>query len=297
MTPAPTHAEGISSQSPASRSTGVSGRALAVLVALTAALAAAFVLAPRVLAGSKPGGGLFDQASLVEAVRVAFIEYWGSGDGAFSPGMETVVDYWFRYHVAKAVIAAILLTVLVALGVLLWRAFMRSGGLEAGKRAALASAGVVVSMLALFSLVLVMANVQGAVAPFSSLMSMLPVGETDGELAVTLGQVRQQLADPLSAAGEAPPALEVMVSDFARYHVAMAAIAAIMAAVLIGLSVVFWKLTGATGASDKSTRRVLGTVSALSALLSLGVLVVAVANTTTAADPAPALLAFLDGGL
>ncbi|MFC7450960.1 hypothetical protein [Rhodococcus daqingensis] len=297
MTPAPMHAERTSSHSPPSRSTGVSGRAFAALVAIAAALAAAFVFAPRMLAGSRPGGGFFDQTSLVEAVRVAFVEYWSSGDEDLSAGLATVVDYWFRYHVAKAVIAAMLLIVLVALGVLLWKAFLRAGGLEAGKRAALASAGVLVSMLALFSLVLVMANVQGAVAPFSSLVSMLPVRETDGALAETLGQVRQHLADPLSAGDQSTPALEVMVSDFSRYHLAMALIAAIAAAVLVGLSVVFWKWFAATESSDRATRRVLGTFGVLSALVSLGLLVVAVANTTTAANPAPALLAFFNSGL
>src|SRR6185295_15066159 len=106
--------------------------------------------------------------------------------------LERVVDYWFRYHVAKAVIATILLIVLVALGVLLWKAFLRAGGLGAGRRVALASAGVLVTMLAVFSLAMVMANIQGAVAPFASLLPMLTDGPTDGELAGTLDQVTQR---------------------------------------------------------------------------------------------------------
>ncbi len=254
------------------------------------ALGAAFVIAPRTLAG----GGFADEHDLREGFRVAFVEYWSSGAEEFSPGLERAVDYWFRYHVAKAVIAALLLGVLVALGVLLWKAFLRAGGVGVGRSAALASAGVLVTMLALFSLVIVMANIQGAVAPFSSLLPMLTSSAAEGELLVTLDQVRQRLADSLYAGGGTPLALEVMISDFSRYHVAMAVIAAIVAVVLIGLSVVLWKRFART--PDGRTRRVLGSFGVVSAVLSVAVIVVAVANTTTVADPAPALLAFFDGG-
>ncbi|GAA0966532.1 hypothetical protein GCM10009555_008640 [Acrocarpospora macrocephala] len=279
-----------------SRSAGISGRALAVLVALAVALAAAFVIAPRTLAASRSDGGFADERDLIEALRAAFVEYWSSGDRDFSHGLERVVDYWFRYHVAKAVIAAILLIVLVALGALLWKAFLRAGGLGTGRRAALASARVLVTMLALFSLVMVMANVQGTVAPFASLLPMLVIGATDEELADTLDQVRQRLADSLSAGDRTPPALEVMISDFSRYHVAMAVVAATLAVVLIGTSVVVWKRFARTGSSDRRTKRALGSSGVLLALMSLVVIVVAWANATNAADPAPGLLAFFEGG-
>ncbi|MEU0836723.1 hypothetical protein [Streptomyces sp. NPDC005969] len=258
------------------RSAGVSGRAVAVLAALAVALVAAFVVAPSTLAASGSGGGLADNRTLEEAFREAFVGYWRSG--------------------GQAVIAATLLIVLVALGVLLWKAFLRAGGLGAGRRAVLASAGVLVTMLALLSLITVMANVQGAAAPFASLLPMLRVSATDGLLADTLDQVRQRLTDSLSRGDQSPPALEVMTSNFSRYHVALAVVGAIVAVVLIAMSVVLWKRFARTGSSDRRTRRVLGSFGALSALLSLVVMVVVVANTTTAADPAPALLAFFDGG-
>jgi lysylphosphatidylglycerol synthetase-like protein (DUF2156 family) len=279
-----------------SRSAGVSGRAIALLAALAAAFAAALVVAPDALAAGRPGGGFGDERSLSAALRKPFVEYWSSGDRDFSPGLESVVDYWFRYHVAKAALAAILLIVLVALGVLLWRAFVRGGGLGAVGRAALASAGVVVTMLALLSLVTVMANVQGAVAPFASLLPMLTVGPADPELGETLDQVRQRLADSPRGGGQTPPALDVMISDFARYHVALAVIAAIVAAVLIGISVVLWKRFARTRSPERRTRRVLGSFGVLFVLLSLAIIVIGVTNTTTAADPAPALSAFFAGG-
>ncbi len=58
----------------------------------------------------------------------------------------------------KGVLAGALLIVLVALGVLLWKAFLRSGASRG--RPALASAAAVTSVLALVSLAAVMANIQ-----------------------------------------------------------------------------------------------------------------------------------------
>lgn len=279
-----------------SRSAGIPGRAFAVLVGLAMALVPAFIFAPGPLAASMSGGGFGDQHNLIDSLSESFVDYWNSGDRNFSPGLERVVDYWLHYHAVKAVIAATLLTVLTTLGVLLWKAFLRAGGLGAGGMAALGSAGVVVTALALFSLAAVMANIQGAIAPFSSLLSMLPMHASRGELADTLDQVRQRLADYPNSGDRTPPAIEVMVSDFSRYHAVIAVAATMVVAVLVGMSVASWKRFARTGASHRRTRNVFRAFGLLSALLSSGVIVVAVANLTTTADPAPALLAFFRGG-
>ncbi|MGW7099620.1 hypothetical protein [Streptomyces sp. NPDC054838] len=270
---------------------------MALLVTLAVAFGATFVVAPGPLAASGGSGGNYvDQRNLTEALRQAFVAYWSSGDRDFSPGLDRVVNYWFRYHVAKAVIAALLLIVLVALGVLLWKVFLRVGSLRAQRRAALASACVLVTLLALFSSAAVMANVQGVVAPFSSLLPMLGGSATDAGLADTLDQVKQQLADSPGTGDRTPAALAVMIDDFARYHVPMAVTAAIVATILVGMSLASWKRRARTEPSDRRTRRVWWYFCVLSALLSLVLVVVAVANTTTATDPAPALLAFFEGG-
>ncbi|MDH6136713.1 heme/copper-type cytochrome/quinol oxidase subunit 2 [Kitasatospora sp. MAA4] len=284
------------------------GRALAVLVALSVALGAAFVLAPSTLAANGSEGGFAERHNLVDALRPAFIEYWRSGDRGFPPDLERVVDYWFRYHVAKAVLAAALLIVLVALGVLLWKAFLRSSGpgagAGAGGRVALASAGIFVSLLALVSVAAVMANVQGAMDPFSSVISMLPLGAPGGQLTGAIDQIRQGLAHYPSTSGQNAAALQTMVNDFGRYHAVVAVMASIVAVVLIGLSVVSWRGFAATGGSGSGAsdgrrrrrRRTLGSFGVLSALLALAVIVLVVVNTGTAADPAPALLGFFEGG-
>jgi hypothetical protein len=263
----------------------LSTRVVSALTALALALTAAFVIAPRFLASSFSGYDFGGERDLSGAVRKAFVEYWNAGDRNFTPGMARAVDYWFDYHVAKAALAMALLIVLVALGLYLWRAFLQSRGV------ALASAGVVVTVLALTSLVMAMANVQGTIAPFASLLPMVPVGATEGGLGDTLDQVRARLAD-----SQTPPPLDEMISDFARYHAAMAVIGAVVAVVLIGFSIGLWNRFATTARSDGAARRVLGSFGALSALVASGLIVVAIANATTAADPAPALLAFFEGG-
>lgn len=272
----------------------VPGRALAVLVALAVALGAGFVLAPSRLAANGSEGGFSEQRGLVDALRPAFVAYWRSGDRRFPPDLERVVDYWFRFHVVKGVLAGALLIVLVALGVLLWRAFLRSGGPRG--RLALASAAAVTSVLALVSLAAVMANIQGAVAPFSSVTSMLPLGTPGGQLAGAVGEIRQGLAHYPDTSGRNAAALQVMVDDFGRYHAVLAVMASVVAVVLAGLSVTAWRRFAATDRADGRTRRTMGWFGVLSALVALAFIVVAVANTGTAADPAPALLGFYEGG-
>ncbi|MFJ6784747.1 hypothetical protein [Streptomyces yangpuensis] len=242
------------------------------------------------------GGGFGDQRHLIGSFSEAFVGYWSSGDRNFSPGLERVVDYWLHYHVVKAVIAATLLAVLITLGVLLWKAFVRAGGFGAGRTAAIASAGAVVTALGLISLAAVMANIQGAIAPLSSLVSMLPMHSSPGALADTLGQVRQHMADYPNAGTRTPPAVEVMVGDFSRYHLVIAVAAPMVAVVLIGMSVMSWRRFARAEKSDRRARRIFTSFGLLWALLSLAFIVLAVANVSVAAEPTPALLAFFEGG-
>jgi len=278
------------------QSARVPSRELATLVALVAGLAVAFVVAPPRLAASAQTADLADQGHLAAAFRTALVAYWRSGDRNYLPALQRVVDYWFRFHLFKGGIAALLLIVLVALAVLLWRTTMRADALGMRSRVALASAGTAVPLLALFALAVVMANIQGAVAPFASLLPLLMDDKLDPSLAGTLVQARQQLTDSHRTSGYTPPALDAMVSDFTRYHVEMAVAAAVVAVALLSLTVVFWRSFARVGSANRRTRRVLGWFGVFSALSSLIMVVILVANTSVAADPAPALLALFNGG-
>ncbi|MFM9443316.1 hypothetical protein [Streptomyces acidiscabies] len=219
-------------------------------------------------------------------MKEGFVRYWAAGSGDYSSEMGGVVEYWFRFHVAKALIASALLGVLVALGVVVWRAFLRSEGV---RRGGLAVAGVCVTGVGLLSLVVAAANVQGAVAPFTSALTMVPVGTRGGELGGTLDQVRAQLAtDPDSASPS--PALAEMISDNARYHVSMVVIAGVVAVGLAAVSVVLWRRFA--GAGDRRERRLLGVFGGLGTVLAVAALVVGVANVTVAADSARGLAGF-----
>jgi transposase InsO family protein len=261
-----------------------------------AGLGAAFVVGPPRLAASGPTAGLTDQARLVGAVRPALVEYWRSGNLEYPPALRHVVDYWFRFHLVKGGIAALLLILFTMLAVLLWRMRLRGDRLGTGRRAALASAGIAAPLMGLLALVATMANIQGAVAPFASLLPMLGDGTSDTGVAATLAQARHQLAGSHRTSGYTPQALDAMVEDFTRYHQALAAVAAVAVMALLSLSVVLWRNFVRTAKADRATRRVLGWFAAFSALSAIAVAVVLVANIGTAADPAPALLAFFNGG-
>lgn len=276
--------------------TPVSGRALALLAVLAAALGAAFVVAPGVLAGRTPGGGYSDEKALITGMRTSFVEYWSSGDRGYPAGLERIVDYWIDYHIVKAVTAALLLAVLILLGARLLRPLMTPGRLASGRGAVLASSAALAATAAVISAVLVMVNIQDVVAPFASLLSLLPVGTSNTQLDGTVGQVRQGLAAYPHTGGRTPPALQAMVSNFALYHATLVALLAILAVVLIAMSITSWKRRARTAPSERRIRRRLAVAGFLPALLLLPVILVALANLTTVMHPAPALLAFFNSG-
>ncbi|WP_430332583.1 hypothetical protein [Rhodococcus sp. ACT016] len=279
-------------------STRITDRALTALTALTAlaagaaTLIVAFVAAPRVLASAWSGRSFGNQDELVAVVREAFVDYWASGESGLSPQLHAVTDYWARYHVVKAVIAALTLATVVAFGILLAKKPAVSGDLGPGRRTVRAGAGVLAAILAVVSVAALMANIQGAVAPFSSLLSLLPIGERGGDLPDIVGQIGQQFAD-----GQWTPPLAAMIDDFARYHAAMGVIAGCAAAILLASSALSWTRFVRAGESDRQARRTPDLVGVFSTVMSLALIVVAAANAGTAADPAPALAAFFDGGV
>jgi hypothetical protein len=245
------------------------------------------VLAPATLAANASTTDLTSQGRLIAAFRNAFVAYWQSGDRVFTPALQRVVDYWFRYHIAKGVLAAALLVVLIALGVLIWQAFIRARGLL--RAVALAAGGVSATALAVISLTAVLANVHGTAAPFGSLLPMLFGGS--GEPTGTLTQIRRQLDD-----GQHPPALKAITSDYVRFHAVMAVEGTVVVVVLIALSVLLWRQFTRTDRAGRRARYVLAAYGVFTPLLALTLAVVVAANATTAAHPLPGLKGFLAGG-
>src|SRR5512146_2209213 len=132
----------------------LSGRALALLGVLAAALGAAFVAAPGVLAGRTPGGGYGDQKALIRGMRTSFVEYWSSGDRAYPAGLARIVDYWIDYQVVKAVSAGLLLAVLIFLTSRLLKPLVTPGTLTPGRGAVLASSAALAATGAVAAAVL-----------------------------------------------------------------------------------------------------------------------------------------------
>ncbi|WP_418060283.1 hypothetical protein [Pimelobacter simplex] len=221
------------------------------LTVLGAVLVAAVAFAPSLLA-TLVVGDFSSVGALRDGLPGAFAEHWRLGDGTLGHALSRSADYWATFHVVKAVAAALLLAVVVSA--------LRRGR----RRPPVATAGLV--LLAAAAVVLVIANVQGAIAPVSSLLSMLP-------------------ADAVSAAADArgTTAFDGLVHDFAVYHAVVAVLAGATAVVLVVMGVRSWRRRGRPTA-----------VVALSAAVLLGV--VALANTTTTMDPEPALVGFLDAG-
>ncbi len=255
-----------------------SGGVIGGLVALVAGLLIALFLAPSRLAGATGG----ERNQLAGSARKAFAEYWAGGQKQFPPSLAALVDYWRRFHIAKAVIAAALLIACLALAVVVWPSVLRRTTRSLGG-AAMAFGGVAASGLAVLAGLTLMANIQGIAQPFSSLLSMLP--SADGtSFANTQHQVAQRLADSASARTDKP--LAVMIDDFARYHQVLALMAGILAAGLAAGAVISWRRRASSAAGS----RMVGTAySVLAGLFALAAAVICVANITVAAHPVPAL--------
>lgn len=257
---------------------------------LAVALTGVFVLLPARVAALVSGRSYGDEQHLRDRVIPAFVDYWDQGQRRLTPELADLVGYWRWYHAVKAAAAIGLLVVLVVLAARLLRAFARTGPQDRAWTSA--TGGTVVSALAVVAFVAALANIQAMFAPFSSLMSMLPVAEADGDLATMSGQVRHQLASyPSGSSG----ALRMMVHDLAVYHVVVAAVSwpAALAMCIAALASV--RRFARTPRADRRARRLFVLLGLGSLLMVAALVVLAVANTTAAVDSPTAVLNFYKG--
>lgn len=252
-------------------------------------LLVAVVLVPFRMASAWPGGGFSDRSALVDSLAAAVVRYWDAGSGATGAELALPVSFWARFHVVKAVLAAALFVVAMVLGARTLTAY--AGATSLARRVGLGALAVASGAVALLALVVSVANVQGAIAPLSSALGLLPLRAPDPALGQTIEQVRQGLAN-----GAPDPALAALVHDFAVYHAAMAGLGALVTVGLLVGAVRLWRSRARMSGLSRRGRGLL--TLAIGAALATAAFfgVVTAANLSTVAHPAPALLAFFDGG-
>jgi hypothetical protein len=261
---------------------------LPALTVVAAALTAAVVLVPFPLAAALSGGGYRGPEALREAVTTGFVRFWSSGSGALGPDLAAAADFWARFHVVKAVLAAALLGVLLVLVPRLWRA-----GADAGRprRWGLRAAATGTASLLVLSLLVLVANVQGALAPLSSVLGVMPLGAPTGDLAATVDRAR----DAVATASPSPVAA-TLLDDFTRYHAVMAVLGAVVTVALLAATAVLLRRRSRTARTERPRRRVLVAAAVGMLLLAAFFAVTTAANLGTARHPSAALVGFLGGG-
>lgn len=233
--------------------------------------------------------GYASEKALVVATSAAFVQSQGPSGGA---ALASLVDVWREFHLVKAALAMALVVALAALASTLARA-AREAGLGPARRRAL---GGYVGVLAwaVGALIVVLANLQGAIAPLSSVASLLPSGRLTGELAASLGAMRSAVqADPAHEGGGIAGEL---MRDFVLYHAAFAIMAG-AAGVLLTLQAFpalleCWRARRRHEPVSPTWLWQVVLFAAAGALF----LLLAVANASTWLHPAPALIASLGGG-
>jgi hypothetical protein len=154
--------------------------------------------------------------------------------------------------------------------------------------------------LLVLAVLLVAANAQGALAPLSSALGLLPAGSVggrasaEGGLAATVREIRLALQSPDATL---PPALTRLVGDFAAYHAVMVGIGAAVTLVLAVAAVRVRRRRGHPAPAEPWRLRGPRLAAATACLgFAAAFAVVTAANLSTYLHPAPALLGFFEGG-
>ncbi|MGC4935590.1 hypothetical protein ACLQ3C_18125 [Gordonia sp. DT30] len=258
-------------------------RRVIALAGTTVALGAATMLLPAPLAGL--GGGR--PADMSAATADAVVDFWTRGTAQLPDDLAGLVDYWQRFHIVKAVLAAALLVVAVRLTIDLYRGGRRTPTAPdgSGRHLVRATPAAVVAALAL---TIVAANLQGVVAPLSTLIP-LATDAGDPRISAISAQAYAQLTHP-SGVMSAP--LSVLVDDFALYHKAFAVISAVLVVAFGGWAVGIAAAARRTPAGHRSRRY--ASAAALT-VLAVATGVVCAANVSSALDSAHALALFFGG--
>ncbi|GAA2055681.1 hypothetical protein [Williamsia deligens] len=246
-----------------------------------------FVVAPTLIAGDPYDAGIGDGRGLGDAARVGVADFLGRHSAAMTGAFGDLTDYWAHYHWVKVVFGLVAVGALALLG----RGLSRSAGTASTRldRARWAATGGLVASTAVAAMVVVVANVQGALAPASSALSLLPRARADDDLSGVRAAASAGVAD-----GAEDPAIGALVRDFGRYH---AVLAICLGVVVLGLAVLTVAVGRAARRAARGTAlRPLAAASTVVFAVAAALLaVIVVANVGTALDPAPALQLFFAG--
>ena len=262
-----------------------------LLAGLAVALTAVMTVGPAWVGARWPGSGAIGLDSLVDTVRTGFLATLTSGSGPAAPLVQAAA-YWQGFHLAKALAGVLLLGVLVTAAVRF--AVRPATAVGPWRRVTLAVAGLGLAAATAVCLLIVVANVQGAVAPLASVLTFLPVGGADPDVAAASAGLAADLRS-----GSPTPAAIALLDDFRLYHQVLVGCAAVVAVGLaVGLAVVVRAIRRRRRAAAGGRPRA-GALIATAVVLAAGLaffLMVGAANLATAIEPARALAAFLDGG-
>lgn len=228
-------------------------------LALSTLAVVAFVAVPPLLMPVARGN-----PDLPAAAAAAVTSYWSAGVAVPDQPVQDLLDGWRDYHWAKAVLALLAVVALLGCAAVIPRCRAVARWAYRGGAA--------------FAMLLVMANVQGALAPLASLLSLLPEAGGSSGLETALSALAADVS-----AGATSPVGAAILTDFAAFHAVLAVMAGLLG---LGLLVI--------GVREVVRRHGWLDVS-VPVLLGLGALTIAAANASTALSPTPALQSFLDG--
>lgn len=224
-------------------------------------------------------------SDLPSAATSAFLSDWKPNAPGLNAPLRELVEYWRLFHLVKAGFA--LLLVVVAAPTTAWW-YRNLWVAPTRRRATLAlAAALFAGIFTAGGVVLLVANIQGAIAPLASLISLMPWQKD-----VALARIAERISAALSAeqAPEGvPEPVSLLVADFATYHVAMAAMAGLIAIVLLAGGI------AAARSAHVTSRSVRVTVATLALMCSAATLVVCAANISSATNAEQALRLFFTG--
>lgn len=187
--------------------------------------------------------------------------------------LTTETKFWFWFHLSKAFFALLLLALII-----LYKKEIKNNGVKLESKLDEIFNGTLrlaSNLLALFVFLILCANIQGTIAPLSSLISFLPANNRDPRFNQSISNLRENLQN-----SESSSFTSSVLRDFSIYHLSIALIFGVVAFYL------FKNIYSSTRARNYSSAFGI-------AVLAIGFLLLGIANMGTGLHPVPAFDGFL----